>query len=124
MAIDVSEQLTVHDLVIETSARTYQLHGYEVRTRHQLTPRQFGRRPFDLVVPEIRRVEEVETEETLGSLDLERLLRCRRAGLQVWVLVPLKSIGAVSARLRGSADHLIPFWLADGDVRFGPPRLP
>ena len=124
MALHTSEQISVHDLVVEASARAYQAQGYEVLTRHQPSPRQFGQEPFDLVVPELRRIEEIETELTLDTLDLRRLARCRQAGLQVWVLVPLKQIAVARSRVRGYVDHLVPFWLTEGKVGFGPPRLP
>jgi hypothetical protein len=125
MALQVTESISVHDLAVEASARAYQLQGYEAHIHSRPGPSKAGRSPFDVVVPELRRVEEIETAETLASLDLKRLQRCRAQGLQVWVLVPMGALPAAHARLKGTVDHIVPFWLADEErVRFGPPRLP
>jgi hypothetical protein len=124
MALNTSQQVSLHDLVVEASALAYELQGYEVLRRHQPHPRRFGREPFDLLVPAIPRVEEVETAATLAAVDRRRLARCREAGLQVRLLVPLREIAAAHSLVRGCADHLVPFWLTEDAVRFGPPRLP
>ena len=125
MAVRVRESISVHDLAVEASARAYQLQGYEAHTRNRPDPKSSGQAAFDVVVPELRRVEEIETAETLATLDLKRLERYRRRGFQVWVLVPMGALPAAHAKLKGTVDHIVPFWLMDGDrVRFGPPRLP
>src|SRR5439155_18548549 len=77
---------SLHDHILETSARSYRLSGYTVWTKHA-GPSAVGARPFDLVIPDLRRVEEVETTESLNGVDVERLRKCRMAGLEVWVLV-------------------------------------
>jgi hypothetical protein len=124
MALPLTVEVSVHDLVVEASARTYGLQGYAALTRHQLAPRLYGKEPFDVVVPEIPRVEQVVSADSLPRLDLKRLRQCRREGIQVWVLVPLDAIGQAHTRLRGVVDHIVPFWLVDDQqVRFGPPRL-
>jgi hypothetical protein len=125
MAVHVTESISIHDLAVEASARAYQLQGYEAQTRSRPDPDRSDQTPFDVVIPELRRVEEVETADTLDSLDMKRLRRCRRQGLQVWVLVPMEELRTAHGRLKGMVDHIVPFWLVDGDrVRFGPPRLP
>ena len=118
-----AKALTLHDLVIDASARTYRLSGQVTWKREVTAKWALGTEPFDLVVPALRRVEEVETAETIGQLDLDRLAQCRQAGLEVWVLVPLNQVGAVQARLHGVVDRVQPWWL-DGDrIVFGDPRL-
>jgi hypothetical protein len=125
MALQVSERISIHDLAVEAAARMYQAEGCQALIRHQPKPRIYGRTPFDLFVPALERVQEVETSETLPAADLSRLRRCREDGLQVWVLVPLDTVSAAHASLKGAADHVIPFWMLEGNcVRFGLPRRP
>jgi hypothetical protein len=125
MALQVSEQISVHDLAVEEAFRSYQIEGFQALIRHQPRPRRYGRASFDLFVPALQRVQEVETAETLPSADLARLRRCRADGLQVWVLVSLDAVAAAHAALKGAADHIIPFWVLEGNrVRFGTPRRP
>ena len=125
MALQVSELISIHDLAVEAAARMYRAEGYPALIRHQPRPRIYGRTPFDLFIPDLERVQEVETFETLPAADLSRLRRCREDGLQVWVLVPLDTVAAAYASLRGAADHVIPFWMLEGErVRFGLPRRP
>jgi hypothetical protein len=125
MALQVTERISIHDLAVGAAARMYQAEGYEALIRHQPRPRLYGRTPFDLFIPVLERVQEVETSDTLPAADLARLRRCREDGLQVWVLVPLDTVAAAHASLKGAADHVIPFWTLEGDrVRFGLPRRP
>jgi hypothetical protein len=103
----------------------YEGDGYETLVRHQPLPSLYGRAPFDLFVPTLARVQEVETLETLPAVDLGRLRRCRAEGLQVWVLVPTDALFLAHATLKDAADHIVPFWALDGErVRFGQPRRP
>jgi hypothetical protein len=125
MALQVSERISIHDLAVEAAARMYRAEGYQALIRHQPRPRIYGRTPFDLFIPDLERVQEVETFETLPAADFSRLRRCREDGLQVWVLIPLDTVAAAHASLRGAADHVIPFWMLEGErVRFGLPRRP
>jgi hypothetical protein len=84
----------------------------------------FGKIPFDLVIPAFRRVEEVETTETIAVIDRNRLNKLREAGLEVRVLVPLADVGAAHAKLRGHVDWIQPWWIENRKVHFGSPRLP
>jgi hypothetical protein len=125
MALQVSERISIHDLAVESAAHLSQVEGYPALIRHQPDPHRYGAAPFDLFVPALQRVQEVETAETLPRADLARLRRCRQDGLQVWVLVALDTVAAAHAALKGTADHVIPFWILDGErVRFGLPRRP
>jgi hypothetical protein len=117
-----AKALSLHDQVIDASARTYELSGQVIWKREATAKWALGAEPFDLVVPSLRRVEEIETAETLDQLDLDRLAQCRQAGLEVWVLVPLNHVGAVHARLLGVVDRVQPWWLVDDRVVFGDPR--
>jgi hypothetical protein len=125
MALQVTERVSVHDLAVESAAHISHVQGYQALIRHQPDPRRYGLTPFDLFVPALRRVQEVETADTLPRADLARLRRCLEDGLQVWVLVPLDTVAAAHDALKTAADHVIPFWILEGDrVRFGPPRRP
>jgi hypothetical protein len=125
MALQVTERISIHDLAVEAAARMYQVEGYQALIRHQPRRRLYGHSPFDLFIPALQRVQEVETAETLPEADIARLRRCREDSLQVWVLVPLDTVAAAYAALKGAADHVIPFWILEGDrVRFGLPRRP
>jgi hypothetical protein len=125
MALQVSERTSIHDLAVDASVRMYEGDGYQALVRHQPRASVYGRAPFDLFVPALGRVQEVETADSLPGLDLARLRRCRKRGLQVWVLVPQDTLTAAHAALKDAADHIVPFWILDGDrVRFGPPRRP
>jgi hypothetical protein len=118
-----TKALALHDLVIDASARTYTLSGQVTWKREATAKWALGTEPFDLVVPALRRVEEIETAETVDHLDLDRLAQCRQAGLEVWVLVPIAAIGAVHAKLHGIVDRVQPWWLVDDRIVFGDPRL-
>jgi hypothetical protein len=125
MALHLTASISTHDLTVKASARGYQTRGFEALICNQPSPRLFSEHAFDIFVPELRRVEEIETGESLAGLDLARLRRCREEALQVWVLVPTDAISAAHARLKGAVDHIVPYWLVGGErVRFGPPRLP
>src|SRR5919202_2812432 len=92
MALHVTERAALHDLAVQAAARMYEGDGYETLVRHQPLPSLYGRAPFDLFIPTLGRVQEVETLETLPAVDLGRLRRCRAEGLQVWVLVPTDAL--------------------------------
>src|ERR1700730_16442938 len=83
MALQVTERISIHDLAVDAPARMYQVEGYQALIRHQPRPRQYGRTPFDLFVPALQRVQEVETAEKLPAAGLSRLRRCRGDGLPV-----------------------------------------
>lgn len=118
-----AKAVSLHDLVIDASARTYTLSGQATWKREATAKWAVGSEPFDLVVPALRRVEEIETAETLDRLDVDRLAQCRQTGLEVWVLVPIAEIGAVHAKLHGIVDRVQPWWLVGERIVFGDPRL-
>lgn len=121
---DAAPRVSIHDLVVDASAQTYRLSGHEAWANHLAVGSGFGEIPFDLVIPAFRRVEEVETAETIGNIDQNRLSKLREAGLEVRVLVPLADVGAAHARLRGHVDWIQPWWIENQKVHFGSPRLP
>ncbi len=114
---------SLHDRILETSARSYRLSGYTVWTKHS-GPSAAGADPFDLVVPDLRRIEEIETSDSLPKADVDRLQKCRNAGMEVWVLVPLAEVGRAHGMFRGAADKIVPWWEGPEKVHFGDPQLP
>jgi hypothetical protein len=117
------QAISVHDLVLNASVRTYELSGHVTWTRQATAKWAVGTEPFDLFVPEFRRIEEVETAETLQHVDLKRLAQCRQAGLEVLVLVPLNQVGVAQTKLRGFVDKIQPWWIKNNRVLFGEARL-
>src|SRR5260370_28744854 len=91
--------LSLHDLVIDASARTYTLSGQVTWKREATAKWAIGAEPFDLVVPALRRVEEIETAETIDRLDLHQLAQFKQRRLDVWALMPITLIGAITATL-------------------------
>ena len=125
MALHVTERTALHDLAVAASARMYEGDGYPALVRHQPRPSRYGPTPFDLFVPALARVQEVETAQTLPAINLARLRHCRSDGLQVWVLVPTEALARAHTTLKEAVDHIVPFWVLDGErVRFGQPRRP
>jgi len=119
--VPASRQITEHDELVDAVAKSYQVAGHEVHPRWQ----QNGTGLVDVYVPSLRRIEEVETEETFGAIDVERLRALRQRGLEVWVVVPLPLAGAAHQLLRGTADRIQPWWREErGAIRFGQPRIP
>jgi len=78
----------------------------------------------DLFLPGLRRVEEVETEETLENYDLSRLRNYTSHGLEVWVLVPLSRMAQAHDIFRGVATRIQAWWIEGSKLRFGRPERP
>jgi hypothetical protein len=76
-----------------------------------------------IVLPNLRRVEEVVTDLALTD-DEKRRLENLRKDFEVWVLVPLSEIGAAHTVLRGVADRVQPWWQDGPSIQFGAPRIP
>ena len=123
-AQDAPTNVSLHDLVVNASALTYRQSGHIAWANHIAIGSGFGEIPFDLVIPAFRRVEEVETAETIATMDHQRLNKLREAGLEVRVLVPIADVGAAHAKLRGHVDWIQPWWIENQKVHFGNPRLP
>lgn len=115
-----------HDKVVAVVARTYQLSGQmPVRgsdLNGALESVLNDAAPPDLYLPTLRRIEEVETEETLEKIDRERLRALRELGFEIWVVVPLRTAGRAQTLLSGCADRLQPWWEEENRIVFGSPR--
>lgn len=110
-----------HDQIVAAVVGTYQHKGLTATPSWKLNGQRTGDDP-DLILPELRRVEEVVTN--LEEIRDERLERLRALGFEVWVLVPLTQMGLAHSRLRGLADRIQGWSVTEGRIRFGEPRLP
>jgi hypothetical protein len=113
-----------HDLILRAVLRSYALQGEQAVPYWEVKWENETQAPPDLLLPTLRRVEEIETEETLSSVDSAKLTRFRDAGIEVWVLVPLSSMADAHRRLRGLATRIQSYWLVGSEPRFGSPELP
>jgi hypothetical protein len=116
------EWADLHDRVVRASLSSYTAVG---QRGMPFWERGEDRGTFpDLLLPGLRRVEEIETEQTLDNLDERRIAQLRRLGLELWILVPLSRIADAHERLRGLVDRLQPWWISDERIAFGQPRIP
>lgn len=128
MVILAAHQVSIdlHDAVVEAAARTYTLNGEQPVRGSALngawSALHHDTTPPDLYLPRLRRIEEIETEESLAMIDCPRLRGISEFGLEVWVLVPLNVAGLAQTILSGSADRLQPWWEHSGRIVFGSPR--
>lgn len=113
-----------HDVVLLAALRSYLVHGERAIPHWEVRWSSEPQAPPDLFLPTLRRVEEIETDETLGSLDIAKLKRFRDAGIDVWVLVPLSRMADAHQKLRGLATRIQSYWLVGREPRFGNPELP
>ena len=107
--------------VARASARTYEEAGEEVLLSSEVV---LFAGWSGLVVPGMRRVEDIEVAGKLDPAKVSWLRRTHEAGYEVWVLVPLDDISPAHALLRGVVDRLQPWWIDQGQVQFGAPRIP
>jgi hypothetical protein len=112
----------LHDLVVFASHQSYLLNGENAHLFSMCS--RDGMTFPDLLIPALRRIEEIETEETFSSIDDARLRSFIEAGLEVWVVVPLSCMDRAHSRLRGLATRIQAWWIADDALKFGNPELP
>jgi hypothetical protein len=80
-----------------------------------------------IYLPKLRRFEmALQGVETLSDIDLHKLENFRNEGIEVWVLVPLASMGKAHNRFRGFADRIQSWWLDDVSkrIKFGTAETP
>lgn len=118
---ETDSALALHDHIVRASVASYEHQGTRALPSWVLNGEATGDDP-DIVLPDVRRVEEIANH--VSELDLDRLERLRRLGFEVWVLVPLKEMGSAHSRLRGLADRIQAWWVEENHIRFGEPRFP
>lgn len=110
----------LHDLVVQAALRSYEIDGKEAVPYWRGSSN--GHAVPDLVIPSLRRVEEIETEESLSESIEQRLDALVATGMEVWVLVPILKLGESRDRLRGRAHHVQSWWMEDRRIYFGRPE--
>jgi hypothetical protein len=113
----------VHDLVVRASLASYEAVGQRGVPFWEHADEGNGQHP-DIVLPRLRRVEEVETEESFDSLDWATAASLRRADMELWVVVPQSRMAVAHEKLRGLADRIQPWFFEGGQPMFGRPRVP
>lgn len=111
---------TMHDLIVHAVAGSYQIEGHEAVPYWNGSSN--GHKKPDLVIPALRRVEEIETDETLPSLEQSKIDHFVDQGMEVWLIVPLSKLGYAHDRFRGQASRVQAWWVKDGRICFGRPE--
>lgn len=120
--MEVIGRSATHSDVLLAAARAYELEGLEAVVGTPEAAKANGSALPDLLIPALRRVEEIETDETFENMDPVWYRALRDRGLEVWVVVPLHLVGRAQTKLTDCADRLQPWWEEEGRVRFGNPR--
>jgi hypothetical protein len=76
---------------------------------------------FDLAIPETRLLIDVETIDTLISLDAHRYDGWRKAGYEVWIVAPHDKLDLVKRRMKGNVDYIQGWTMDDSKVKFEHP---
>lgn len=121
MRHDTDSDLLLHDQIVRASVASYAHQGTRAMASWELNGEATGDDP-DIIIPDLRRVEEIATR--LADVDVDRLERLRKLGFEVWVLVPLAEMGSAHSHLRGLVDRIQAWWVDEDRIRFGEPRLP
>lgn len=108
---------SLHDLVVKAVHESYATDGHAVVPNWTMSTN--GHRKPDLLIPSLRRIEEVETDETFDELDPSEFEDFLREGLEVWLLVPLGKLGQAHTRFRGKAHRVQAWWVNDERICFG-----
>jgi hypothetical protein len=111
---------TLHDFVVQASLSSYETQGSEA-VPYWMTKAN-GHPVPDLYIPSLRRVEEIETDESLSQLSQDRIDDYRARGLEVWLLVPLEKLGEARSSLTGGGGRIQPWWITESRIYFGRPE--
>jgi hypothetical protein len=78
-----------------------------------------------VVIPSLRRIECVVHEESDFHVIAGELDDLKRGGWAVWVLSPLRRLGAAHLAFRGEAEYIQGWWVRpDDSVTFTTPQIP
>lgn len=107
------ETMGLHDSVLAALAAHYENAGHAVDQLWVADLPDGTTGMFDLYVPDLHRLIDVETNDTMISLGSHDYDVWRSAGYEVWVVAPLDKVGTVERRLRSKVDRIQP-WTTDG----------
>jgi hypothetical protein len=116
-AID-PESLGSHDAVVTALASH---HEHQSHQTQQMWIGDLGNgvsAMFDLCVGDIQRLYDVKTLDTLISIDTNRYTPWRRAGYEVWIVVPAARLSAVHRRLGDNVDRIQGWEIEGTKVKF------
>ena len=112
------EVLGQHDSVMAALAAHYETEGHKA---HQLWIGDLpngGSGMFDVWVPDFNRILDVETTDTLITIDPHRYDAWRSAGYEIWVVAPQDKLATVERRLGKYVDRVQPWSLNGPKVVF------
>jgi hypothetical protein len=113
------QALGLHDSVMAALAAHYESQGHDVRQLWvgDLESGETGM--FDIWLPQLNRLVDVETDDTLITIDPHRYDPWRSAGYEIWVVAPAEKMRQVTRRLGRYVDHIEPWSLDGAKVAFG-----
>lgn len=114
----------LHDHVLRLSLASYRTSGERAIARWDTGYATESTQIPDIVLPLLRRVEEIETEESFTRADPSRYAAFRDRGLEVWVLVPLDCLSEAHSRFRGAVDRIQGWWVEGSRICFGRAEQP
>jgi len=108
------------DNVKNEAIKSYTLKGFHV----QFVTNEEESLYFDFFIPEKRRIEKVYSSKGFASIDLKKYEEYRNKGFEVWIVVPLSSIGKAHEAFRNQVDWIQGWWAQDNFIKFSSPRRP
>ncbi len=127
MALAMQTESTEVDSVLAACCRLYAARRLNVESLDAVELRDGragGIRLRGVVVHEENRIECVAPRGADVSVYAGTLDALARAGWEVWVLVPIETLGSAHRHLRGVATTLQPWWDTEIGIVFGRPETP
>jgi len=106
--------------VIDAAIKSYELNGFDVKMVGKSEESIY----FDFFIPKKRRVEKIYSSVMFETANLEKYEEYRNNGFEVWVIVPLSSIGKAHEAFRNRADWIQGWWIENSFIKFGSPQRP
>ena len=111
----------LHDFIVRAVVRSYET-AKEPAVPYWKT--QIGALPDepDIVIPALRRVEEIETDSIPDS-PRAHWATFKNRGFELWLLVPRALLSEAHLRFTGIVDFLQPWWIEGNVLKFGEVRV-
>ena len=106
--------------VIDAAMGSYMHHGFSVTPVSEQDSMSY----FDFFIPEKRRMEKVYSSKMLDIVNLNKYEEYRNKGFEIWILVPLSSMGRAHEAFRDRADWIQAWWIKDNRIKFSSPQRP